>query len=78
MERAVEEAVAVARAKNIELPYPDPLGRVVEVCRATAGNIASMLQDILKEKLTEVDSINGAIVREGEVGDCIYVIQEGW
>jgi 2-dehydropantoate 2-reductase len=66
MEGAVREAVAVAEAKGIELPYPDPLGRVVEVCRATAGNIASMLQDVLKQGLTEVAFINGAIVREGE------------
>jgi 2-dehydropantoate 2-reductase len=65
MEAAVKEAVAVAKAKSINLPYPDPLGRVLEVCRATAGNIASMLQDVLKEKMTEVDFINGAIVREG-------------
>ncbi|NIR14209.1 MAG: hypothetical protein GWN86_09725 [Desulfobacterales bacterium] len=28
--------------------------------------MASMLQDVLKEKETEVDAINGAIVREGE------------
>ena len=66
MEEAVKEAVAVAEAKNINLPYPDPIGRVIEVCRATAGNIASMLQDVLKEKLTEIDFINGAIVREGQ------------
>jgi 2-dehydropantoate 2-reductase len=65
MEEAVKEAVAVAEAKNVNLPYPDPIGRVIEVCRATAGNIASMLQDVLKEKLTEIDFINGAIVREG-------------
>ncbi len=66
MERAVQEAVDVAYAKGIDLPYPDPLGRVKEVCRATAGNIASMLQDILKQRVTEVAYINGAIVREGE------------
>jgi len=65
MEQAVKEAVAVANARNIELPYPDPLGRVMDVCRATAGNISSMLQDVLKERVTEVDFINGAIVREG-------------
>jgi len=65
MENAVKEAVAVAAAKNIQLPYPDPLARVMEVCRDTAGNIASMLQDVLKERITEVDFINGAIVREG-------------
>jgi 2-dehydropantoate 2-reductase len=66
MEEAVKEAVAVAEAKNIQLPYPDPLARVIEVCDATAANIASMLQDVLKEKITEVDFINGAIVREGK------------
>jgi 2-dehydropantoate 2-reductase len=65
MENAVKEAVAVAHAKNIRLPYPDPLARVMEVCRDTAENIASMLQDVLKERITEVDFINGAIVREG-------------
>jgi 2-dehydropantoate 2-reductase len=65
MENAVKEAVAVAHAKNIPLPYPDPLARVMEVCRDTAENIASMLQDVLKERITEVDFINGAIVREG-------------
>ncbi|SPD73531.1 2-dehydropantoate 2-reductase [uncultured Desulfobacterium sp.] len=66
MEKAVIEAVAVSRAKGIELPYKDPLGRVVEVCRATAANIASMLQDVLKQAVTEVAFINGAIVREGK------------
>lgn len=66
MEEAVKEAVAVARARNIQLPYPDPVGRVMDVCRATAGNIASMLQDVLKERITEVEFINGAIVREGK------------
>ncbi len=65
MEEAVREAVAVARAKEIALPYPDPVGRVMEVCEATAGNIASMLQDVLNRKMTEIDYINGAIVREG-------------
>jgi 2-dehydropantoate 2-reductase len=66
LKEAVKEAVAVAGAKNIHLPYGDPLGRVMQVCEATAGNVASMLQDVLKEKETEVDAINGAIVREGE------------
>ncbi len=65
MEAAVHEAVAICKAKEIQLPYPDPVGRVMEVCRATAGNIASMLQDVLKNKMTEIEAINGAIVREG-------------
>jgi 2-dehydropantoate 2-reductase len=55
----------VVQAKGISLPYPDPLGRVIQVCQATAGNIASMLQDVLHRRATEVAFINGAIVREG-------------
>jgi len=66
MEEAVREAVAVAGARGIHLPYPDPLERVLEVCSGTADNIASMLQDVLKRRTTEVSFINGAIVREGE------------
>ena len=66
MEMVVEEAVAVAKAKRVHLPYPDPLSRVIDVCRATSENVASMLQDVLNERVTEIDFINGAIVREGK------------
>jgi len=66
MEEAVNEAVAVARAKGIHLPYTDAIERVVLVSQSTAGNIASMLQDVLNQRPTEVAAINGAIVREGE------------
>jgi len=67
MEDAVREAVTVAEAKRIILPYEDPLSRVITVCEATRDNVASMLQDVLKERITEVDMINGAIAREGDV-----------
>ncbi len=66
MANAVKEAVDVARAKGIVLPYDDPLKRVTDVCGATAANIASMLQDVLKQAVTEVAFINGAVVSEGE------------
>jgi 2-dehydropantoate 2-reductase len=66
MKHAVEEAVSVSMANNINLPYDDPFEKVLEVCRDTSGNIASMLQDVLNKKVTEIDFINGAICREGE------------
>lgn len=65
MKMAVQEAVSVAVARGIRLPYPDPFKRVLEVCRATAENTASMLQDVLAKRVTEIQAINGAIVREG-------------
>ncbi|NLD37103.1 MAG: 2-dehydropantoate 2-reductase [Desulfatiglans sp.] len=65
MKDAVEEAVRVSEALNITLPYSDPMEKVLEVCRNTSGNIASMLQDVLNKRATEIDFINGAIHREG-------------
>ncbi len=64
MDEAVDEAVSVARALGIRLPDGDPRERVRAVCQATAGNRASMLQDILRGRPTEVAVINGAIVEE--------------
>ena len=66
MKMAVGEADSVANAKGINLPYPDPFERVLEVCRATAENKASMLQDVLGQRITEIQFINGAVVREGK------------
>lgn len=66
MKDAVEEAVSVSRAKKINLPYDDAFEKVLQVCRDTSGNIASMLQDVLNKKVTEIDFINGAICREGK------------
>lgn len=63
---AVEEAVTVAAAAGIVLPYESPVRKVLEVATATGANHSSMLQDILHERKTEIETINGAIVREGE------------
>lgn len=63
---AVTEAVKVAKRKRIKLIYDDPLSKVESVCEATATNVSSMLQDILRQKRTEIDFINGVIVRQGK------------
>lgn len=69
LREAVNEAIRVAKKKRIKLAYDDPLSKVEAVCEATSGNISSMLQDVLKEKRTEIDFINGAIVRQAEAID---------
>ncbi len=66
MERAATECAAVARAKGIALPFPDPVARVREVAQKTAVNRSSMFQDILRGAPTEIEAINGAVAREGD------------
>jgi 2-dehydropantoate 2-reductase len=63
---AVTEGIKVAKRKRIKLIYDDPLSKVEAVCEATATNISSMLQDVLRKKPTEVDFINGVIVRQAQ------------
>jgi 2-dehydropantoate 2-reductase len=66
MREAVTEALKVIKRKRIKLIYDDPLAKVEAVCEATANNISSMLQDVLRKKRTEIDFINGVIVRLGQ------------
>jgi 2-dehydropantoate 2-reductase len=66
LRQAVSEAVRIAKRRRIRLIYDDPIQKVEAVCQATAGNISSMLQDVLKKKRTEIDFINGAITRLGQ------------
>jgi len=65
MEKAVAEAVSIAEKKKIPF-HNNPLAQTFEVCRKTENNISSMLQDIQKKRLTEIDAINGYIVKEGK------------
>jgi len=64
MRTVVAEAEHVARARGI-IVSGDPFAATVEVCKKTAGNISSMLQDVRRRRRTEIDAINGAVVREG-------------
>jgi 2-dehydropantoate 2-reductase len=60
---AVTEAARIAKRKRIKLIFDDPLAKVEAVCEGTQNNLSSMLQDVLRKKRTEVDFINGVIVR---------------
>ncbi len=61
---AVTEAVRVAKRGRVQLVYDDPLAKVESVCEATGPNRSSMLQDVLARKKTEIDFINGVILRQ--------------
>lgn len=66
LRQAVSEAVKIVKRKRIKLAYDDAIEKTETVCEATAQNISSMLQDVLRKKKTEIDFINGAIVRQGQ------------
>jgi 2-dehydropantoate 2-reductase len=60
------ESAAVAVAKGVDLPYPDPVVATESIASRTANNYSSMLQDVLRGAPTEVDAISGAIVQASE------------
>jgi 2-dehydropantoate 2-reductase len=62
----VAEAVRVAQARGIPLSYSEPLTMVYTVAEKTGRNRSSMLQDFDRRRPTEIDFINGAILREAE------------
>lgn len=64
--RLVTEAATVARAENVALPEHDAFALVRAVAEVTRSVRSSMLQDIDAGRVTEIDAINGAIVRLGE------------
>jgi 2-dehydropantoate 2-reductase len=61
-----EETAAVAGALGIALPYADAAARVRQHCRDVGPSKPSMLQDMERGRPTEIDAINGAVVREGQ------------
>lgn len=63
MDGAIAEAVQVASGCGIQLHLQKEIEKVRAVCNSTAANISSMLQDVKRQKKTEIDQINGAVVR---------------
>jgi 2-dehydropantoate 2-reductase len=60
----VEECRSVAAASGIVLPA-DLLERVLAIADAMPGQVSSTAQDLLRHKPSEIDHLNGYIVRKG-------------
>ncbi|MFX1258659.1 MAG: ketopantoate reductase family protein, partial [Promethearchaeota archaeon] len=63
MSEAVKEAVKIAELKEVNLSQKDYIDLMYKVAKNTSENKNSMLQDVLKAKRTEIDYINGRIVK---------------
>ena len=66
MEKLVIEASEVARRKGIHLEQ-DPIEKVRKTIEATRENRSSMGQDFDYRRKTEIEAINGAVVREAQL-----------
>ncbi|NLL51053.1 MAG: 2-dehydropantoate 2-reductase [Eubacteriaceae bacterium] len=65
-EAIARELVAVAQAKGINITFDEAWGAYVnELLPKTRDHYPSATQDIMNKRLTEVDFLNGAVVRGG-------------
>jgi 2-dehydropantoate 2-reductase len=66
MRKAIEETVAVARASGVRLPEADFAEMGLKLAETLGDATSSTAQDIARSKRTEIDSLNGYIVRRGK------------
>jgi 2-dehydropantoate 2-reductase len=65
-DRVIDEIMAVVERKNLNLPEKDPRKKIKDHCRIRY-NKPSMMQHIEQGRRTEIDSLNGALVREARL-----------
>ncbi|MFX1420139.1 MAG: ketopantoate reductase family protein [Promethearchaeota archaeon] len=66
MREVIQEAIQVAEMKNLNLSKKDYIAITHEVAQKTAENKNSMLQDILNGQSTEIEFMNGRILKYAE------------
>ena len=66
MRAAVGEAHEIVKAAGIKLPFPNPVTVVEQMLGHTSENLSAMQQDIYKGRRSEVEAINGAVVKLAE------------
>lgn len=62
-DRVIDEILAVVERKKLALPEADPRKKIKDHCRIRY-NKPSMMQHIEQGRRTEIDALNGALVRE--------------
>lgn len=65
MRDVVDECLAVARAEGVQVPG-DPHGATRKLVESMPAQYSSTAQDLARGKPTEIDFLNGYVVRRGE------------
>jgi 2-dehydropantoate 2-reductase len=66
MSQVIAETVAVARASGVALPEVDFIGMGLKFIESIGEATSSTAQDLARGKRTEIDSLNGYVVRRGK------------
>jgi len=69
VEIVCNESTDVAKSCGQNVDYKEMIDRTIEVIEDTRDNFSSMQQSVQRCKKTEIDSINGAIVKIGKKHD---------
>lgn len=64
MSETVREIIALAQAKGVRLANPDPVEAMLRFSESMPHAISSTAQDLERDRPTEIDYLNGYVVRE--------------
>jgi 2-dehydropantoate 2-reductase len=65
MRDVVEECLAVARAAGVQVPG-DMHDAVRQIAQSMPGQLSSTAQDLARGRKSEIDHLNGVVLRKGE------------
>ncbi|HFB65855.1 MAG TPA: 2-dehydropantoate 2-reductase [Aeromonadales bacterium] len=64
--KIIEECCIITQRNQIQLSFDRMINKVKQVCISTQNNYSSMAQDILYSRMTEIDFINGYLLRNSQ------------
>jgi len=79
LDAITQEVSQLATALKLDLPFHTLRNTIDQVINKTANNFSSMHQDVANKRITEIDYINGFVVKQGkELGIATPHNEEMW